>query len=257
MRWNDGLVNAFPVPIDGSILAHHETTNGNRQGVTSISKAHECPFNFLGLPREIRDQIYQILLFGHKRPFGLEGESAILYVSKQCNEEASRILYSTVIFRIFRKQEFNHLPTILEIPSRHHKWITSLEMVVGSSWTDPPESWRMTKPLARCLSSLGAARTLEIFVEADPSNSIFAKYRVSETFYTEFCGSLLKDVLDEMPQLKTVELDGLSFVQRDGPLVSRLREEAERQGKLIKWGKRNFGASTRAQRWLTSNRDAE
>lgn len=110
-------------------------------------------------------------------------------------------------------------------------------MVIGSSWTNPPKEWKVTKSLKNTLSKLKAVQTLKIFVELDPSHPVFARYRKSLDFYTDFCGDLLKDILTVMPQLKFVELDGNPSVQLKGPLISRLRQEAEEQHKVIKWGK--------------------
>jgi len=109
--------------------------------------------------------------------------------------------------------------------------VTKLEMVVGSSWTSPPKTWRVSKLLARRLARLSAVKTLRVFVELDPSLPMFEKYRVSFDFYTDFCGSLFRDVLSTMPQLKVIELDGNPGVDTTGPLVSRLLAEAEAKGK--------------------------
>lgn len=80
-------------------------------------------------------------------------------------------------------------------------------------------------------------QTLRIFIELDPSHPVFARYRISLNFYTDFCGDLMNDILAAMPQLKFIELDGNSSVQKNGPLVTRLYTEAEAKGKIVKWGR--------------------
>jgi len=90
--------------------------------------------------------------------------------------------------------------------------------------------------MARVLGSMTSVQTLMVFVEVDPSHPIFAKFRISHGFYTEFCGGLLRDVLKAMPRLKVVQIAGRPSVQMDGPLVSRLRREVEAQGRILKWG---------------------
>lgn len=91
--------------------------------------------------------------------------------------------------------------------------------------------------LIRCLDGLEAVQTLRIFIELDPSHPVFARYRVSLGFYTDFCGGLLKAILSAMPRLQFVELDGNPSVQKSGPLVRRLRRVAMEEGREIKWGK--------------------
>lgn len=90
--------------------------------------------------------------------------------------------------------------------------------------------------MARVLGSMASVQTLMVFVEVDPSHPVFAEFRISHGFYTEFCGGLLRDVLKAMPRLKVVQVTGRPSVQMDGPLVSRLRREVEAQGRVIRWG---------------------
>ena len=239
MAWNDGLVDAFPIPIDRLSLMDER--------VTDISPNREGPFNFLRLPIELRNEVYRLTLFEQAVRRVRTDRAAILRACKQCHEEAARILYSHSVFRIFPKQEFKPLPSVLNVASPYRKWVTTLDMMVGSSWTEPPKSWRMTKTLARRLVRMKAVHTLHVFVEADPSDRMFANFRISETFYTDFCGELLEDVLEVMQQVKTVELDGHSFVDREGPLVARLREECEKQQKTVQWGSQNFATWTGEQ----------
>lgn len=83
-------------------------------------------------------------------------------------------------------------------------------------------------------------------MEIDPSHPVFARFRVSHGFYTEFAGNLLRDVLVAMPQVESVQLDGNPSVQMDGPLVLRLRREVEGQGRVVEWGKeRGWSAADR------------
>ena len=110
-------------------------------------------------------------------------------------------------------------------------------MTVGPSWTKIPKTWKVSRVLTKCLKRLSAVQTLRVFVEFDPSHPAFAKYRISENFYTDFCGDLLGDVLEVMSQVSYVELDGNPSVGVDGPLVRRLQEEAVDAKKEIKWGR--------------------
>lgn len=88
--------------------------------------------------------------------------------------------------------------------------------------------------MGKVLSDMGSVHTLKVFVEVDPSHDVFAKFRISHEFYTDFCGGLLKDVLKAMPRLEVVQMSGRPSVQMDGPLVSRLHQEVEAEGRVLK-----------------------
>lgn len=95
----------------------------------------------------------------------------------------------------------------------------------------------MTPSLGRILGKLDAVQTLRIFIALDPSDPVFARYRVSLGFYTHFCGDLLSAILGVMPNLRFVELDGNPSVQKRGPLVRRLWSVVVEEGREIKWGR--------------------
>jgi hypothetical protein len=87
--------------------------------------------------------------------------------------------------------------------------------------------------MVRVLGSMASVQTLMVVVEVDPSHPVFAKFRISHGYYTEFCGGLLRDVLKALPRLKVVQIAGRPSVQMDGPLVSRLQREVEAQGRIL------------------------
>jgi hypothetical protein len=100
--------------------------------------------------------------------------------------------------------------------------------------------------MAKIFKQLSQVRCLRVFVEVDPSHPVFARFRVSHGFYTDFAGNLLKDVLGAMPQIEFVQLDGNPSVQMEGPLVSRLKTEVEGKERQVKWGKeRGWSAADR------------
>ena len=101
--------------------------------------------------------------------------------------------------------------------------------------------------MAKILKQSRQASWLRVFVEIDPSHPIFASFRVSHGFYTEFAGKLLRDVLVAMPQVECVQLDGNPSVRMEGPLVSRLRVEIEALGRVVEWG-RDRGREEAAER---------
>jgi hypothetical protein len=247
--WHDGLVEAFPVPEPKSPGPSLETESIEQAiraltiSQTSVQSRTLSSFPLFFLPPEIRNRIYSLVLFSnstsevrkslpnHRLP------TSLFLTSSQLHREASYTFYTSQTFRLFPLQEFQPLPTISDLPLRYRPFITSTELILGPGWTAPPKSWKVTHRTAQIFRQLSQARFLKVFVEIDPSNPVFAKFRVSHGFYTDFAGSLLRDVLVAMPQVEFVQLDGNPSVRMDGPLVSRLRCEIEAQGRMVSWGK--------------------
>ena len=248
--WKDGLVNAFPIPQDRGKRWSSKKEKNNGKTSTEIESLVQTvgtltleggPFPFFDLPAEIRNRIYRLVLFSKPGFRLIDGRlrpcrTAIMATSKQAHQEAAYVLYSTMSFRIFPLQDFTPAPVIQELRPMYRAMVTKVEVTLGSSWTSPPKSWRVSKLLARRLSKLSAVQTLRVFVELDPSLPMFEKYRVSFDFYTDFCGNLLRDVLVCMPQVSHVEMNGNPGVEKTGPLVTRLLKEAEMKGKTCTIG---------------------
>ena len=224
-QWRQGLVNAFPIPED------------RRPKKDSDHGKADClmpgTFDFLKLPRELRDRVYQFALLGQHGHEQSPATTSLLRLNRQCHDEASKVLYTHTPMRLFVKPDFNAPLSIWEVPRQYRKWVTTFDMMVGTCWTGPPKSWRVTKSLMRMMSKFEAVRRLEIFVEVDPSIPVFAQHRISETFYTDFCGRLLQNTLGAAPQLETVQINGSTLVNKGGPLVSRLRQTAKNCGRTI------------------------
>jgi hypothetical protein len=226
VKWNYNLVNAFPNPYLENI---HQSA--------SPSTTPQEPFPFFRLPSELRNRIYALILFTSIPYSNIYNPcTSLLLASSRLHTEASYVLYSSTTFRIFPLQDFKPLPTVRDLPPHYRRLVTTIELVLGPSWTAPPKSWRVSRSMARVLGSMASVQTLMVFVEVDPSHPVFAEFRISHGFYTEFCGGLLRDVLKAMPRLEVVQIAGRPSVQMDGPLVSRLRREVEAQGRVIKWG---------------------
>lgn len=208
---------------------------------------------FFDLPSEIRLNVYHFVLFTPtkktaKRNAGTVGASAkrakliapatqriaLFLVSKRVHEEASHFFYSSQIFRVFYIQDFSRRPTLRGIPPCYRPLITTIELILGNSWTAPPKSWAVDDKMG--LPEMTLLHTLRVFVECDPSQPIFEGFRVSKEYYTEFSGRLIKEILDRLPALRFVEFDAYPSVKRDGSLMTRLMKEALAANKKIIWG---------------------
>jgi hypothetical protein len=237
--WATGLTESFPIPLDHLSPAQRLLLDDS---IDDPPLPPSQPVNFFALPSELRNRIYTLLLFSpptYRRKAGKRTSTrlSILTASKRTHSEATYILYTRHSFRVFPLQDFAPKPTIADLPRHYAKLVTNLELTLGSSWTSPPKEWRVTPALAKCLAGLDAVQTLRIFIELDPSHPVFARYRVSLGFYTDFCGKLLMAILGVMPRLRFVELDGNPSVQKGGPLVRRLWRVSVEGGREIKWGR--------------------
>ncbi|KAJ5232187.1 hypothetical protein N7468_005143 [Penicillium chermesinum] len=217
------------------------------------SKIPQQPFRFLDLPSEIRLQIYHLVLFTPTRKTarqnrGTVGASAkkskplapasvriaLFLVSRRIHDEASHYFFSTQIFRVFPVQDFSRRPTVRSLPRRHRSLVTTIELILGNSWTNPPKSWTVDKSLG--LQDMVLTRTLKVFVECDPSQPIFEGFRISREYYTEFSGRLMREILEQLPALEHVEFDAYPSVKKDGSLMSRLLLETQKAGLGVFWG---------------------
>ncbi|KAL4906554.1 hypothetical protein BDW74DRAFT_134360 [Aspergillus multicolor] len=209
------------------------------------------PFRLFDLPAEIRLRIYHFALFTPRRRSketnGNVGASArnpsrspqadriaLFLASRQLHDEASDYFYSTQAFRIFHIQDYSRIPTVRSIPTKYRSCIGTIELILGSSWTAPPRSWRVTRQLG--LEEMTRLRVLKVFVECDPSHPVFNGFRISNDFYSDFAGGLLQQILEKLPRLEYVEFDGNPSVMKGGALMRRLLHEARTAGKKIVWG---------------------
>lgn len=242
-RWAEGLVNAFPIPEDHELSLSKLRISKARRLPAPVITDDSDPLPFFNLPGEIRNRIYNLVLFSkpeYRRADGTrDSRLAVLFASKKFYREASYVLYTTHKFLVFPLQQFNPIPTIRDLPLHYQVLVTNLEIKIGSSWTSPPSSWRVSKGLERVLKRLKNVQTLTIFVELDPSDPILKIKKHIHEAYVDFCVDLVEDVIEAMPKVSYIRLDGNPGVNKHGPLVSRLREAAEAQNKTITWGRQD------------------
>ncbi|KAL8661534.1 MAG: hypothetical protein Q9168_008376 [Polycauliona sp. 1 TL-2023] len=212
-------------------------------------------FPFFLLPPELRSRILFFLLCPTSHfTIDLSDENHrtstprlnYFLASKRFGYEAYHVFYSSHTFRVFQTHyRFlgkRTLPLLARLPRHYLNAITKLELRLGPGWHDPPKPWVVNERLG--LESCENVRTLKIFVEVDPSSPIFKGFRLDCDFYTDFCGTLLRQIMERLPLLDTIEYDAYSSVDRNGALMIRLLEESKKGRKKITWGKeRNWGDS--------------
>lgn len=155
------------------------------------------------------------------------------------HQEAYPIFYSQPIRLFPTNGRFFHTKHVLlaRLPTHYRAAITTLELRLGPGWTNPPPC-QNTGPrlgLADCTS----LRMLKIFVEMDPSDTIWAGFRgknATEDTYKHFCVDLLRGIMEQVPSLATVEIDAYPAVKKEAPLVMALRRGVEEDGKKVIWG---------------------
>ena len=206
---------------------------------TSLSSVPEpdiarSPTRFFDLPAELRHKILGSALRVDTiidNNYRNSRRVAVMRVSKQFHEEAAAAFYGFNTFRLFPTAGSVSQPLIKRFSARNRARLVSLELRLGPYWGKPPRSWKVTDALG--LKDATAVRVLKVFIEIDPSHSIFDGFRSSEGFYTEFSGKLLKGVIHRLPNLKEVQFDSYPSVSRDGPLMKRLLEEFTMAKKMI------------------------
>jgi len=126
--------------------------------------------------------------------------------------------------------------------------MTSLDLRLGPGWSNPPRGWVINDGLG--LKDCVNVMVLKIFVECDPSDTIFSGYRKAEGFYENFCADLLVGVLKEVPSVKVVEFDAYSSVKRAGDMMSGLVDVVGKFNKIVAWGPERDWALEGDQVWL-------
>jgi hypothetical protein len=205
------------------------------------------PFPFLSLPSELRTKIYSHVFAQVPRVLDLDPDNfrnvhrkvlPLFLVSRQVHDEASYHFYSTHTFRIFPCHPGRFFktkkPMLARLSRRYREAISSLELRFGPGWNKPPAGWVVNEKLG--LKDTVNVRTLRVFVEVDPSHSIFTGFRKADGFYENFSQKLLADVLRETPTIVETHFDAWPSIKRSGDMLRGLLEIANDYQKIISWG---------------------
>lgn len=206
------------------------------------------PFHFLSLPSEIRINIYEYFFHDSSidEPLDLgpgnykriHGKLRLMRVCKQVHDEATYYLYSSRTFRIFPTYPGKYFkskkPILARLKPNQRRYITSLELRLGPGWNAPPRGWIVNPALG--LQECVNVQRLKVFVECDPSDNVFKGFRRSPGFYEEFSRQLLTNVLQELPNVTTIEFDGWPSVKKSGNMMCTLLDVATEFKCIKEWG---------------------
>ncbi|KXL43098.1 hypothetical protein M433DRAFT_156219 [Acidomyces richmondensis BFW] len=171
---------------------------------------------------------------------------SLFLVSHRMHEEAYPVFYAQPV-RLFPSPNhgrFFHTkrPLLARLPPHYRRVINTIELRLGPGWSAPPQCQQTIENPALGLADCTHLRMLKIFVELDPSDSIFTGFRgknATEETYKYFCLDLLQGILESVPSLETVEIDAYSGVKRDAPLVLALERMVRQDGRgrlTLVWG---------------------
>ncbi|USW48996.1 hypothetical protein Slin15195_G023150 [Septoria linicola] len=206
------------------------------------------PFRFFELPAELRIRIYEQVLCTRK-PLDLDPLNyrmihprlSLLLVSRRMHEEAYQIFYGQTV-RLFphpyHGKFFNtKKPLIQRLPIKYREAINSVELLLGPGWHKPPRCHNVLPALG--LADCTTLRTLKIWVDCDPTDSVFNGFRgpnATEDTYVWFCVDMLHSILEQVPSMETIEIDHDNRVKKDSPLTAALKMKAEEFHKRFGWG---------------------
>lgn len=164
---------------------------------------------------------------------------SLFLVSRRMHEEAYPVFYSQTLRLYPYHGRFFHTkkPLLARLPSHYRNAVKTVELRLGPGWSKPPACQNTNDTLG--LTDCTHMRLLKIFVELDPSDSIFTGYRgknATEETYKWFCVDLLLGIIEQVPSLETVEIDAYPGVKKDAPLVMALQKTVADVQLRLTWG---------------------
>lgn len=204
------------------------------------------PFHFLTLPSELRVKIYEHYFHDTERVLDLCPENykrvhkslGLMRVCKQIHDEATHFFYSTRSVRIFPTYPGKYFkskkPMLARLKPVQRQCITSLELRLGPGWSAPPRGWVVNDALG--LRDCSNVKKLTVYVECDPSDSLFKGFRRYDGFYEQFSARLLSSVITSLPATAMVEFEAWSSVKKTGAMMRGLLDVASKAKRTICWG---------------------
>lgn len=209
-------------------------------------KVPSQPFPFLSLPSELRIKIYgyffadvnEVLDLGPDNYKRCHKKLALMRTCRQINNEATSLFYSSRTFRLFPTYPGRYFkskkPILSRLSARQRQCLTSIELRLGPGWNAPPRGWVVNDALG--LSDCVNVRTLNVFVEIDPGDSVLKNFRRADGFYEGFSHNLLLATLERLPSVDTIRFDAWPSVSKRGMMMRTLFDAARESDLMITWG---------------------
>jgi len=228
-----------------SDLTEQQIAELQKEEAAKAAKKQKQPFRFMDLPSELRIKVLDCYFSDVGRVIDLDTDNykrihkklGILRTCRALYYEASHVFYSTHTFRLFPtvgKFFKAKKPLLARLNKRQRGWITSLELRLGPGWNRPPRGWIVNDALG--LADCVNLRKLTVFVECDPSDSVFNGFRRADDFYEKFSRELLDGVLTGLPFLDRIHFDAWSGVKKSGAMMRGLFGVTLAHGRTIRWG---------------------
>ncbi|CAI4218891.1 unnamed protein product [Parascedosporium putredinis] len=222
------ISSAYPTPLSSAYpSACPSEDEGDVVAVVKPRKKPAVPFRFLDLPAELRLRIYGYHFAECGNVVDLDPDNykrihrrlALLRTCRQVYYEASTFFYSSSTFRVFPTHPGRFFktkkPLLARLSPFQRASLTTLELRLGPGWNRPPRGWVVNEALG--LRDCVQIRKLKVFVECDPSDTIFNGFRRADGFYEDFSRNLLQDILKELPSLEVLEFDAWESVKNRAP----------------------------------------
>lgn len=223
-----------------------EDEETHTDGNDDMTAKQQKPFEFLKLPSELRNKIYEFIF--RDAPFvidldpdnyrNIHRKISIFLVCRQIYDEASHYFYASHTVRLFPTHPGKFFkakkPLLARLSPRNRASISTLQLRLGPGWNHPPRGWVVNEALG--LKDAVNVRKLKCFVEVDPSDNVFAGFRRGID-YGKFSRNLLDEVLIEVPSITEIQFDAWPSVKKDGDMLCGLIEVALKHEKMISWGK--------------------
>jgi len=200
----------------------------------------------MDLPPELRLRVYKYYFANGGDAVDLDPDNHVrigkaMALFKTCRaiySEAANFFYHNRTFRIFPchpgKYFRSKRPLLARLTPEQRSVISSLELRLGPGWNKPPRGWVVNDALG--LRDCASVRKLQVFVECDPSDGMFKGFRAADGFYEGFCREILRDVLAQLPSVRTIEFDAWPSVEKSGDMMRGLIDVVTALRVPIRWG---------------------
>lgn len=244
-----------PIPDEDAYPSDYDSENEyagpieTEEEETARKAKENAPFPFMELPVELRVKVYSYLFENITDVIDLDPDNfrnirkkqSIFYVCRRVHDEASHYFYSSKTFRIFPTYPGRFFktkkPLLARLSPRCRACLTSLELRLGPGFANPPRGWVINEALG--LKDMVNVRTLKVMVQVDTSSPMYNGFRAKgeqAEFYENFSRGLLDRILNDVPSIIHVQMDGWPGVEKDGLMIRSLSEVVRKHKKIITWG---------------------